>query len=73
MNGDLMIGVQMLLTLAEPFPQLGQNLLHWRRTQFEQPEVRHQVWLPAAIHTPPLVANEAKNTQPASSKPCRSI
>ena len=60
-----MIGVQMFLTLAVAFPQLGQNLLHWWRTQFELPEVCHHVRLPAAVHTPPIVPDEAENTQPA--------
>jgi hypothetical protein len=65
MNGNPMIGVQMLLTLAVAFPQLGQNLFHWRRAKIELPEVCHQVRLPAAIHTTPFVADETKNTQPA--------
>jgi len=63
MNGNLMIGVQMFLALAEPFPQLGQNLLYWRRTQIELPEVHHHARLPAAIHTPPFIAHETKNAQ----------
>ena len=65
MNGNLMIGVQMLLALAVALPQLGQNLLHWRRTQFELPEVCHQVRFPAAIHATPLVADETQNAQSA--------
>ena len=60
-----MISVQMFLAPAEPFPQLGQNLLHGWRTEIELPEVLYHVGLPAAVHTPPLVADEAENTQPA--------
>jgi hypothetical protein len=64
-NRDLMIGMQMLLTLAEPFPQFSQNLLDRRRTQLKPPEVCHYARLPSAINTPPLVADEAENAQPA--------
>jgi hypothetical protein len=65
LNRDLMIGVQMLLALAEPFSQLGQNLVNGRRTQFELPEVLHYVRLPAAIDASPLVPLKAENAQPA--------
>jgi hypothetical protein len=65
LDRDLMIGVQMPLTLAEPFPQLGQNLVNGWRTQLELSEVLHDVWLPATIHTAPLVAEEAENPQSA--------
>jgi hypothetical protein len=60
-----MIRVQMPLTTAEPFPQFGQNLIHRRWTKLEPAAVRYDVRLPAAVHAPPLVANEAENTQPA--------
>jgi hypothetical protein len=61
MNGNLMVGVQMLLALTEPFPQFGQNLFHGRRTQLELPEVSYQVRLPATIHTSPFVTDETEN------------
>jgi hypothetical protein len=57
--------MQVPLAAIEPLPKLGQNLLHRRRTQFEPPEVHHHVWLPAAIHAPPFVADEAEDTQAA--------
>ena len=62
LDWDLMISVQMLLPLLEPFPQFGQNLLHLRRTHLELPEVHHHVWFPAAVHAPPLIADETENT-----------
>ena len=65
LDGDLMIGVQMLFTPAEPFPQFGQNLFDRRWPQLEPPEVNHDVRLPAAVHASPLVAEEAENPQPA--------
>jgi hypothetical protein len=61
LDRNLMIRMQVAFTLAEPFPQLGQNLLHWRRPQLEAPEVCHHVRLPSAVHASPLVADEAEN------------
>jgi hypothetical protein len=60
-----MVGVKVTLALAETLSQLGQDLFDWRRAQFELPEVRHQVRLPSAVNTSPLVADEAKNPQAA--------
>jgi hypothetical protein len=60
---DLMVGVQVTLTLAETFSQLGQDLFDGRRAQFELPEVLDHVRLPAAVHASPLVTNKAKNTK----------
>ena len=56
-----MVGVQVTLALAEPLPQLGQDLFNGRRAQFELPEVLHEVRLPPAVNASPLVTNEAKN------------
>ena len=60
-----MVGVQVTLALAETLSQLGQHLFDGWRAQFELPEVCHHVRLPAAVHTPPIVPDEAENTQPA--------
>jgi hypothetical protein len=60
---DLMVGVQMLLALAEPFPKFGQHLLHWRRTQLELPEVFYNVRRPRAVNASPPITDEAKNTK----------
>jgi hypothetical protein len=55
---DLMVGVQVTLTLAETLSQLGQHLIYRRRTQFELPEVCHHVRLPAAVNASPAVSLE---------------
>jgi hypothetical protein len=60
-----MVGMQMSLALVETLSQLGPHLFNGRRAQLELPEVCHHGGLPAAIHTPPLVADEAKNSQTA--------
>ena len=60
-NRDLMVGVQVTLALTETLSQLGQHLLDRRRSQFELPEVLHQVRLPPAVNASPLITNEAKN------------
>jgi hypothetical protein len=56
-----MVGVQVTLALAEPFPQLGQHLFNGRRAKFELPEVLHQVRLPPTVSASPLITDEAKN------------
>jgi hypothetical protein len=58
-----MVGMQVTLALVEPLSQLGQHLFYGRRSQCELPEILHQVRLPAAVRTPPLITNEAKNPQ----------
>jgi hypothetical protein len=60
-----MVRMQVTLALAEPLSQFGQHLFDGRRAKFELPEVCHHVRLPATVHAPPLVADEAKNTQSA--------
>jgi hypothetical protein len=61
---NLMVRMQVAFSLAETFPQFCQNLLHGRGTQIELPEIFHYVRLPAAVDTPPFVADEAENPQP---------
>jgi hypothetical protein len=56
-----MVGVQVTLALTETLSQLGQHLFDRRRSQFELPEVLHQVRLPPAVNASPLITNEAKN------------
>jgi hypothetical protein len=60
-----MVRVQMRFSLVKSFAQFLKNPVNWRRSQIELSELRDNVRLPAAIHTPPLVADEAENSQSA--------
>ena len=58
-----MVGVQVSLATLLLLPQFIQNLLDRRVAQLEASAVGHDIRLPTAIHTSPLVTLEAKDPE----------
>ena len=64
-NRNLVVGVQVSLAMLLPLPQFIQDLLDRRVAQLKVSAVCHDVRLPPAIHTSPLVSLEAENPKSA--------
>ena len=60
-----MVGVEVAFAAVMTVAQLGQHSICGRIAKLEPAEVSDDIRLPTAIHTPPAIALEAEDPQPA--------